>query len=141
MYLIYILIIIFTILISYQAYLAIKSPSLIEGLENETSNTSNPPQYQPYNLNDPNNALILAQQNAGNIDVLKGRIDNLDGVKQKVDDMQQSINSMQVQIDGLVQQQADYAQQLVGSTPPDITGTEPENAENVNTDFVIEDEE
>jgi len=78
-----------------------------------------------------NNSLILAQQNAGNIEVLKGRIDGFDGVKEKVDTMQQSIDSMQVQIDGLVQQQADYAQELAGPTPPDVTGTDYETTENV----------
>ena len=31
---------------------------------------------------------------------------------------------MQVQVDGLVQQQADYAQQLAGSEPPEVSGTE-----------------
>jgi hypothetical protein len=96
---------------------------IIEGLENE-SNT-----YQPYNLNDPNNALILAQQNAGNIEVLKGRIDSLDNIKERVDNIQQSVDSMQTQIDGLVQQQADYAQELAGSEPPTITGTNEDDEE------------
>lgn len=137
MTLIHFLIIVFVSLIVYQVYLAIfpiNNP-LIEGLENTTSE----PEYKPYNLNDPNNSLILAQQNAGNIEVLKGRIDNLDGVKQRVDDMQQSINSMQTQIDGLVQQQADYAQQIAGSTPPEVTGTDELTAENVANS--IEEEE
>ena len=38
---------------------------------------------------------------------------------------------MQIQIDGLVQQQADYAQEIAGSTPPVITGTDEETIENV----------
>jgi hypothetical protein len=101
-------------------YKCVASP-IIEGLENESKT------YQPYNLNDPNNALILAQQNAGNIEVLKGRIDSLDNIKERVDNIQQSMDSMQVQIDGLVQQQADYAQELAGSEPPTVTGTEPES--------------
>jgi hypothetical protein len=130
MLLIYILIVLFVILIGYQVYLAMFPSKLIEGLENDDTTTSTQ-EYKPYNLNDPNNSLILAQQNAGNIEVLKGRIDNLDGVKKKVDDMQQSIMSMQTQIDGLVQQQADYAQQMAGSTPPDITGTDQETADDV----------
>jgi len=148
MLLIYILIFVFVILIGYQACLAngtfglaIFGNKLIEGLENEdtTTNSSSTQEYKPYNLNDPNNSLILAQQNAGNIEVLKGRIDNLDGVKKKVDDMQQSIDSMQTQIDGLVQQQADYAQEIAGSTPPDVTGTDEETADNVAAS--IEEEE
>jgi len=142
MLLIYILIVLFVILIGYQVYLAMFPSKLIEGLENgDTTTSSSTQEYKPYNLNDPNNSLILAQQNAGNIEVLKGRIDNLDGVKKKVDDMQQSIDSMQTQIDGLVQQQADYAQQIAGSTPPEVTGTDELTAEDVETSIDQEDEE
>jgi hypothetical protein len=131
--LIYILIVFFIMLVGYQVFLAlVPSLNLVEGLENETTtqNTGSS-DYQPYNVNDPNNSLILSQQNAGNIEVLRGRIDGFDGVKEKVDTMQQSIDSMQVQIDGLVQQQADYAQELAGPTPPDVTGTDYETTENV----------
>jgi len=131
MMLIYILIFCFVSLLLCQIYNS--RFHLIEGLENATSNTTETTsvekQYKPYNLNDPNNALILGQQNAGNIEVLKGRIDDFDGVKNQVDTMQQSINSMQVQIDGLVQQQLDYAQDIAGSTPADITGTGIEDEE------------
>lgn len=132
MFLIYSLIIVFLMLISYDIILAFFPQKVIEGLENEGSNSTTQ-EYKPYNLNDPNNSLILAQQNAGNIEVLKGRIDNLDGVKEKVDNIQENINSMQTQIDGLVQQQADYAQQLAGSSPADITGTESNTTANVES--------
>lgn len=124
------LIVFFTCLIGYQIFLAlllfINKGSLVEGLENNTN------EYKPYNTNDPNNpnsALILAQQNAGNIEVLKGRVDGLDGVKARVDTMQQNVDSMQTQIDALVQQQADYANDLAGSEPATITGTEEATAE------------
>lgn len=146
MLLIYILILLFIILIGYQAYLAnngfglgLFPNKLIEGLENE-ENVTTTQEYKPYNLNDPNNSLILSQQNAGNIEVLKGRIDKLDGIKQRVDDMQQSIDSMQTQIDGLVQQQADYAQEIAGSTPPEVTGTEDISSEEIDTSFEEEEE-
>ena len=129
MFLIYLLIILFTILIIYQLFLAFFSSKsfskIIEGLDNQDlTSQDEESEYKPYNLNDPNNALILAQQNAGNIDVLKGRIDTLDGLKEKVDNSIQNINSMQTQIDSLVQQQADFAQQIAGSTPPTVTGTD-----------------
>jgi len=133
MLLIYILIFVFLFLLGYQAYLALILGT-IEGMENENSNTLTQ-EYKPYNLNDPNNYLILAQQNAGNIEVLKGRIDKFDGVKQRVDDMQQSIDLMQTQIDSLVQQQADYAQEIAGSIPPEITGTEEITSEDIETSF------
>jgi hypothetical protein len=144
MLLIYILIVLFFSLLVYQICFANNSFSIIEGLENAdtttptTPTTSSEKEYKPYNLNDPNNSLILAQQNAGNIEVLKGRIDSFDGVNQRVNNMQQSIDLMQTQIDGLVQQQADYAQELAGSTPPEITGTDQETSDNVAS---IEEEE
>ena len=124
MFLIHLLIILFIILIIYQILLANSSTPIIEGLENSDTGTA---EYKPYNINDPNNALILAQQNAGNIEVLKGRIDGLEDNKNKIVNMQQQIDSMQTQIDGLVQQQTEYAQQIGGSSPPTITGTETES--------------
>jgi len=121
------------------------SASLIEGMENEqgtagtagtTGTTGTTTEgiptpgttgdYKPYNLNDPNNALILSQQNAGNIDYLKTRIDDLNGIKKDVDDLKMNVSSMQTQIDGLVQQQADYATEIAGSQPPEINGLEEE---------------
>ena len=125
MLLIYILIVLFVVLISYQVYLAMLSRTfIVEGLENNDTT------YKPYTI-DQTNSLILSQQNAGNIEVLKGRINSLDGVKQSIADINQSINSMQTQIDGLVEQQANYAQEIAGSTPVDITGTSYETTENV----------
>jgi len=144
--LINLLILLFGCLLTYQLYIHIKMQyPLVENLDNldtntntetntentttETNTENTTPEYQPYNIDNPNNALILPQQNAGNIEVLKGRINDLDGVKKKVDSIQESVDSMQVQINQLVQQQADYAQELAGSTPPTITGTEEETVE------------
>ena len=135
MLLIYILIGVFLVLFGYQIFLTLFPDKIIEGLENDTTTTSSTGEYQPYNVSDPNNSLILSQQNAGNIEVLKGRIDKFDGVKEKIDTMQQNINSMQTQIDGLVQQQADFAQDLAGDTPPEVTGTEELSAEEVAEDI------
>jgi hypothetical protein len=145
--LIKLLIVFFTCLIGYQLFLALFNsasmtqvidfmggkgsgnrwfPDLIEGLENSST------EYKDYNTDDPNNpnsSLILSQQNAGNIEVLKGRVDGLDGVKNRVDTLQQSVDSMQTQIDALVQQQADYATDLAGDTPAEVTGLEEATAE------------
>ncbi len=129
MSLIYVLVLLMGCLLVFQIYSG--WVPLVEGYEDSKDSKDSNNDYKPYNMNDPNNALILAQQNAGNIEVLKGRIDKLDGIKQKVDTMQQSIDSMQVQIDGLVQQQADYATELAGSTPPEITGTDELTVEDV----------
>ncbi len=140
MVLIYILIILFVILVTYQVIVSFSTTTnLIEGLENEGTTSTSTQEYKPYNLNDPNNSLILSQQNAGNIEVLRGRIDKFDGVKEQLDTIQQEVDSMQVQIDGLVQQQADYAQEIAGSTPPDITGTDDETTESVEASIEEED--
>lgn len=135
MLLVYLLIIIFLILIGYSLFFS----SQIEGMENEsqgtetqsTNKTQATEEYQAYNTDSPNNCLILAQQNAGNIEVLKGRVDGLDEVKKTVDTMKTNLELMQTQMDGLVQQQADYAAEIAGGTEPlEITGTMTEDIEN-----------
>jgi hypothetical protein len=117
------LIIFFLFLIIYQFLLASTKYSTIEGLDN----------YQPYDMNNPNNALILAQQNAGNIQVLKGQLDTLNGLKTQVDSLQTIVDQHTTQITGIVQQQSSYAQQVAGSTPPTISGTQPLTVNDVVT--------
>ena len=106
-----ILILFFVFLIIYQLFLA---SNIIEGFENE---------YKNYDMNNPNNALILSQQNAGNIDYLKERLDKFDGIYQQVQDLSSNVISLQEQVDGIMQAQKDYADQITGGTEPEITGT------------------
>jgi hypothetical protein len=115
-----ILILIFIILISYQLILA---NHIIEGLENNDD-------YKDYNTNDPNNALILAQQNAGNISYLKKRMDDVQGMYQTVQDLSGNYQSLQDQVNSLVSAQQDYANQMTGGTAPVVTGATSDN----NTD-------
>ena len=110
-----ILIVFFIFLIVYQMFLA---TNIIEGFDTE---------YKPYNTNDPNNALILAQQNAGNINYLKERLDKFDGIYQEVQDLSGNIDTLQTQVNGLVQSQQDYANQMTGGTAPVITGATDES--------------
>jgi hypothetical protein len=113
-----ILILFFIILIGYQLILA---NHVKEGLENnDASNSSN--NYQPYDTNNPANALILAQQNAGNIDYLKQRFDSVQGMYQQVQDLSGNFAALQEQVDGLVAAQQDYATQMTGGVAPDVTG-------------------
>ena len=117
--LINILILFFIILIGYQIILA---NHVIEGLDNaNTTNTANA-SYNPYDTNNPNNALILAQQNAGNIDYLKQRFDSIQGVFQQVQDLSGNVATLQDQVNGLVSAQQQYATQMTGGTAPEITG-------------------
>ena len=107
-----ILIIFFLILISYQIILG---NNIIEGLDNNNS-------YQQYNSQDP---LILAQQNAGNIEYLKGRIDDVQGMYKQVQDLSGNYQTLQEQVNGLVTAQQQYATQMTGGTAPQISGAVP----------------
>ena len=110
------LIIIFVLLIICQIFLAHFSDSNIEGLEN----------YKDYDTNDPNNVMILAQQNAGNIEVLKQEFEKISGLKQQVDDISGNMVNLTKQVDDLVQSQQDYLDQNLPAEPPEITGADDE---------------
>ena len=107
-----ILIIFFFVLITYQIILA---NNIVEGLEN---------QYQSYDTNNPNNTLILSQKNAGNIEYLKERLDSIQSssLNKEFQDLSGNVQTLQTQVNGLVQAQQQYATQMTGGTPPDITG-------------------
>jgi len=116
--LLYILIIFFIILIFYQIFLASISSkmSFIEGMESQT--------YEPYDLNNPNNTLILAQQNAGNIQVLKKQMDGVLRLNREVQDISGNLNSLSTQVTNMIEQQEQYVQTNLPSTPPEITGAD-----------------
>ena len=119
-----ILIVFFIILIFFQIILA---NHLVEGLETGES-------YQSYDTNNPANALILAQQNAGNIEYLKGRIQDVQGMNKQVQDLSGNVVTLQDQVTGLVTAQQQYATQMTGGSTPDISGaTEPEDEEPTDT--------
>jgi TolA-binding protein len=113
------LIIIFIVLIIYQIFLAHFNNSTIEGLEN----------YKEYDTSDPNNVMILAQQNAGNIEVLKQQFDKISGLKQHIEDMSGNIDNLTQQVNDLVQSQQDYLAQNLPAEPPEVTGADDTNDE------------
>ena len=119
------LILCFIMLLIYQIFLA--KNTLIEGLDTSspqpvTTSSSDTATYQPYNTDSPNNALILAQQNAGNIEVLKQQMDGVMNLNQQVKDLSGKVDDLQTQVNGIVQAQQQYAQQTAPSSPPVITG-------------------
>ena len=126
------LIIFFFILILYQIFLAYFENSIMEGYENKD--------YKPYDTSNPDNTLILAQQNAGNIEVLKGQLDNMLGINQQVQDLSGNFDRLQQQVDDLVQAQNDYANDLTGGVEPEISGTgeEEETTETTETAEITE---
>jgi len=113
-----ILVLFFIILLIYQIFLAIFQNSILEGL----TNSSTSQQYQPYDTNNPNNALILAQQNAGNIQVLEQQMNNLLSLNQEVQDISGNVANLQTQVNGIVAAQQQYSQSMTSSPPPVITG-------------------
>jgi hypothetical protein len=103
------LIVFFIVLILYQIVLANR---IREGIENNQ-------EYKDYDMNNPANALILAQQNAGNISFLKQRLDSFLGLDKEVQDISGNV----------VSSQKDYANQMTGGTAPNVTGmTDSESA-------------
>ncbi len=131
MILIRIIILFFIILLGFQIYSMMQSRkeefSVIKASESSSEpapTTNSSLTYQPYNSNDPNSALILSQQNAGNIEYLKGRVIDLEKSTTKINEISQNMGSMQTQIDSLVQQQAEYVRAI--NTPAPI---EAEDAE------------
>ena len=48
--------------------------------------------------------MILAQQNAGNIEVLKGQLDNMLGINKQVQDLSGNVVTLQQQMDDLRKQ-------------------------------------
>jgi hypothetical protein len=87
----------------------------IEGMESQD--------YKPYDLNNPNNTLILAQQNAGNIQVLKKQMDDLLDLNDEVQDISGNVATLTTNVSNLIQQQQQYVQTNLPSSPPQITGT------------------
>jgi hypothetical protein len=124
--LINILIVFFILLIGYQIVLA---NHIVEGLENNAADST----YQPYDTNNPSNALILAQQNAGNISYIKQRLDSVQGMNQQLQDLSGNVVTLQGQVNTLVAAQKDYATQLTAGPPPDISGTTEDDDENAPT--------
>jgi hypothetical protein len=123
--LINILIVLFILILSYQIFLAhFYRLDGLEGLEN----------YKEYDTNDPNNVMILAQQNAGNIEVLRRSLDDLTGLKKEVEDISGNVVTLTTQVNDLLQAQQDYISQVTPPEPPEITGAvEEEEEEEVDT--------
>jgi hypothetical protein len=105
-----ILIVIFIIFIIYQLLLA---SNIVEGLQNS---------YTSYDTNNPANALILAQQNAGNIAYIKERLDSYNDVNKQLQDLSGNYNVLEKQMNDLLQAQQDYADQITGGVAPEISG-------------------
>lgn len=81
---------------------------------------SNPPNYQPYS---DENISVLANKNAGNIQVLESKITKLEDLPVQVKDNTNSIKKMSEQIYQMSMAQKHAATQFAGTTSHNITGT------------------
>jgi len=117
---IHILILFFVILISYQLFLA--NFDIIEGMDSNKESSSSSTTYKPYDTTNPANALILAQQNAGNIGYINTRIDNVQNMSKQIVDLSNNVQELQTQMNDMASAQQQYATQLTGGSAPTITG-------------------
>jgi len=110
------LIIFFTLLLLTQIFLAYNEKKyLFEGLETMT--------YKEYDTNNPNNIMILTQQNSGNIEYLKQQLDSILSLQKEVTDISGNLVTLQEQVQNIVKSQQDYATKQLPSQTPKITGT------------------
>jgi hypothetical protein len=97
--------------------------SRVEGMDTMAATTDasgNPTTtYQEY---DPNNALILATKNAGNIEYLKSKIAGYDKMNSFIFDLSANVTNLDDQVTQILQNQLLYAQQNLPAQPPVITG-------------------
>lgn len=122
------LITIFISLIFYQIFFNLNN-KLKEGMDDNTTTSAT---YQDYSA-DP---LILAQQNAGNIEYLKQQVQDLTDLNKTVVDLSNNYVSLYQQVQGLVQQQQEYGTQLNGGSTDPITITGTDLSSSSNTDDV-----
>ena len=128
------LIIFFSFLILYQLFLAYFNGSIIEGMIDVVPINQ---VYRQYDKKIADNTFLLAEQNAGNIEYLKGRIDDVQGIYRQVQDLSGNVQTLQDQVNGLVQAQQDYANQMTGGTAPEITGIYSESGSAPDTSNLV----
>ena len=124
------------------SFLKVRLFNLREGMEDESTNDSSTNDsstnddtkddtkekenqdndFKKYDTDSPENALILAQQNAGNIRSLEQKIETQQAFVQRLDNLESTVENQQTQLDGLVEQQAQYAEDISASEPVEITG-------------------
>jgi hypothetical protein len=127
-YFILFLIVFFILLVGCSLFLKIKSVFSCwlvpcrEGMENKEDDEKEDDTYQSYDTNSADNALILAQKNAGNIMTLDQKIKSQGDFSARLDKLEDVVDNQQDQINGLVEQQAQYAEDISASEPVEITG-------------------
>jgi uncharacterized protein (UPF0333 family) len=96
--------------------------SIKEGLDSSKDNINIYNNYDKNSMSSTDNALMLAQQNAGNIEYLKQQISKVTTLDKEVQDMSGNLVTLNEQMIALVNQQTQAASQLAGNKPLETTG-------------------
>lgn len=107
-------------------YVICTTVTVKEGFEEDNKDTDNKMETSPsatYANYGEDDTLILSKKNAGNIEYLKERVSDTNKYGSSIDELQNNVKLMQEQIDALVQQQTDFAKDIAGSEPIDVSGT------------------
>lgn len=109
----------FAVLLTYQILSSIFSYfcTFREGLDETASNV---PTYTDYNQNDP---LILAKQNAGNIEYIKQKLEPLEKLPPIVDKLTTDMSNLNDQMIALTQSQSDTMNSVNASATTSVNGT------------------
>ena len=111
------LIVCFTLLIVCQI---IYGEKYIENFSNKSENNKKiKKQIKSYKIDD-NNVMILAQQNAGNINVLNDKFASID--TSQILKNSDKLSDIQKQLDIMAEAQQNYLETSVGTEPANITG-------------------
>lgn len=107
----------------YSLFMHVFRPHLLEGMTSTDVAEPNPvssntTKYEPY----PEDPLILAKQNAANIEYLKQRINDVDSVKKDVKQNTDDIANLGKQVNAILESQANQAIKATGGKPMTVTG-------------------
>jgi hypothetical protein len=95
--------------------------------------------YRQYDKKISDNTFLLAQQNAGNIEYLKERVNTIQDMADEVNKLSSNVDALQEQMNGLIQANAQYTSQNLGTTPPQISGAVEDTTAPSSTDFITAD--
>ncbi len=81
-------------------------------------------EFKNYDTSNSDNMMMLIQQNAGNILSLKQQVKDQSEITNRVISLETSMKEQQAQLDALVEQQAQYAEDISASEPVQLSGME-----------------
>jgi hypothetical protein len=122
LFLLFILFLLISYYLYQNNYQVIFKDSIKEGLDSSKDNINIYNNYDKNSMSSTDNALMLAQQNAGNIEYLKQQISKITTLDKEVQDMSGNLVTLNEQMIALVNQQTQAASQLAGNKPLETTG-------------------